>query len=166
MANINTEYTDLKQRAETRNWPKVKCWLHLIWEQRRKGKVSLLQLSLGNWVTFENIFVIEELTSETFEIKVRTDAALTADQISNQLQFVIAAVRVCCWEWSITWSALFQIVTSISEILKCCDWIPGVNSSSSSPVSSWRGAASGELSSASWSSRASHFRCVKLKVGN
>ena len=47
-------------------------------------------------MTFENILVIEELTSETFEIKVRTDAALTADQISNQLQFVIAAVRVCC----------------------------------------------------------------------
>ena len=58
--------------------------------------MSLLQLSLGNWVTFENILVIEELTSETFEIKVRTDAAFAADQISNQLQFVIAAVRVCC----------------------------------------------------------------------
>ena len=44
-------------------------------------------------MTFQNIFIIEELTSETFEIEVRT--ALTADYISNQLLLVIAAVKVC-----------------------------------------------------------------------
>ena len=44
-------------------------------------------------MTFQNIFIIEELTSETFEIEVRT--ALTADLISNQLLLVIAAVKVC-----------------------------------------------------------------------
>ena len=51
-------------------------------------------LSLGNPVTFQNIFIIEELTSETFEIEVR-HKALTADLISNQLLLVIAAVKVC-----------------------------------------------------------------------